>query len=92
MLLTYELSGWYVSRRTYSGQEIIKALQKWNFQPVNQTGSHVKLRYTDPNTKAVRVVIVPLHNELATGTLWSIANQAGANDFQEFLDAIDDLL
>jgi len=37
-------------------------------------------------------VSVPLHDELATGTLKSIAEQAGADDFQAFLDAIEDLL
>jgi len=39
-----------------------------------------------------RTVSVPLHDELATGTLKSIAEQAGADDFQAFLDAIEDLL
>ena len=38
---------------------------------VSQKGSHRK--YTDGN----HVVIVPMHNELARGTLKSILNQAG---------------
>jgi hypothetical protein len=37
-------------------------------------------------------VTVPLHDEIATGTLRGIAEQAGADDFQAFLNAIDDLL
>jgi len=78
-----------VTRGTYSGGEIIKALGKWGFRRVDQTGSHVKLKYVDPNTGEVRYVTVPLHDELATGTLRSIAEQAGANDFQEFLDEMD---
>jgi predicted RNA binding protein YcfA (HicA-like mRNA interferase family) len=81
-----------VSRRTYSGQDIIKALEKWRFQKVSQRGSHVKLKFKDKNTGEVRTVIVPLHDELATGTLKDIAEQAGAHDFQEFLDAIEDLV
>lgn len=78
--------------RPYSGQELIKALGKWGFKRVGQTGDHVKLRYIDPNTGEKRTVIVPLHDEVSTGTLRSIADQAGADDFQEFLDAIDDLI
>lgn len=81
-----------MARRTYSGTEVVKALGKWRFRKVDQTGSHVKLRYQDPNTGEKRTVSVPLHDELATGTLKSIAEQAGAEDFQEFLDAIDQLV
>jgi predicted RNA binding protein YcfA (HicA-like mRNA interferase family) len=39
---------------------------------VSQRGSHVKLRRDDG-----RVVIVPMHAELARGTLRSILRQAG---------------
>jgi predicted RNA binding protein YcfA (HicA-like mRNA interferase family) len=81
-----------VTRRTYSGEEIIKALDKWDFDRIDQTGSHVKLRYVNPDTGEVRNVTVPLHDELSTDTLRSIADQAGAKDFQAFLDAIDDLI
>lgn len=82
-----------MSRRTYSGDEIINALGKWGYKPVpGGKGSHTKLRYIDPNTGEKRTVIVPNHDELATGTLREIAEQAGANDFQKFLDAIDDLV
>lgn len=79
-------------RRTYSGEDIIKALGNWRFQTVDQTGSHVKLRYQHPETGEVRIVTVPLHDELATGTLREIADQAGADDFQAFLAAIDEIL
>jgi predicted RNA binding protein YcfA (HicA-like mRNA interferase family) len=81
-----------VSRRTYSGQEIIRALGKWGYKRIDQTGSHVKLRYIHPDTGEKRTVSVPLHDELATGTLRSIANQAGADDFQKFLDEMDKLV
>lgn len=81
-----------MTRRTYSGEEIIKALSKWQFRRVDQTGSHVKLRYKHPDTDEVRTVTVPLHDELDTGTLSGIAEQAGAKDFQNFLDAIEDLV
>ena len=81
-----------VSRGTYSGQDIIKALGNWRFKKVDQTGDHVKLRYIDPNTGKKLTVIVPLHDELDTGTLKSIAEQAGADDFQKFLDEMDKMI
>jgi predicted RNA binding protein YcfA (HicA-like mRNA interferase family) len=81
-----------MARRTYSGDVIIKALGEWRFRRVDRTGSHVKPRYQDPNTGEKRTESVPLHDELATGTLKSITEQAGAEDFQAFLDAIDDLV
>ncbi|MCU4744794.1 type II toxin-antitoxin system HicA family toxin [Halobacteria archaeon AArc-m2/3/4] len=81
-----------MSRGTYSGRDIIKALGNWDFRRVDQTGSHVKLEYVDPNTNEKRYVIVPLHDELDTGTLRSIAEQAGANDFQSFLDEMDKMI
>lgn len=81
-----------MSRGTYSGRDIIKALGNWNFRQVGQQGDHVKLRYIDPNTGEKRTVIVPLHDELDTGTLRSIADQAGADDFQAFLDEMDRMI
>jgi predicted RNA binding protein YcfA (HicA-like mRNA interferase family) len=81
-----------VSRRTYSGKEIVKALDKWGYRRVDQSGSHVKLRYIHPDTGERRTVIVPMHDEIATGTLRAIADQCEAKDFQKFLDAIEDLL
>jgi predicted RNA binding protein YcfA (HicA-like mRNA interferase family) len=55
-----------------SGQEVVDALQRASFLSVGQKGSHVKLRDRDG-----RIVIVPLHRELARGTLSSILRQAG---------------
>lgn len=81
-----------MARGTYSAEEIVKALGKWNFRRVDQTGSHIKLRYQHPETGEKRTVMVPNHDEIATGTLRNIADQAGAEDFQAFLDAIDELI
>lgn len=78
--------------RPYSGQELVKALGKWGYHRIDQTGDHVKLRYVHPDTGEKRTVIVPLHDEVSTGTLKSIAEQAGAKDFQAFLKAIDELV
>jgi predicted RNA binding protein YcfA (HicA-like mRNA interferase family) len=55
-----------------SGAEAIRALQRAGFQRVSQRGSHVKLR--EPGG---RTAIVPLHRELAPGTLQSVLKQAG---------------
>ncbi|MGH9090440.1 MAG: type II toxin-antitoxin system HicA family toxin [Acidimicrobiales bacterium] len=53
------------------GADVIAALAKVGFVQVSQRGSHVKLR------GGGRTVIVPMHRELATGTLRSILRQAG---------------
>lgn len=55
-----------------SGAQVVAALRKGGFEQVSQRGSHVKLRAADG-----RVVIVPMHRELATGTLRSIIRQSG---------------
>ncbi|WP_435126853.1 type II toxin-antitoxin system HicA family toxin [Halobaculum sp. D14] len=53
-------------------------------------GDHAQLSYEHPsNDSDQRRVTVPLHDELRTGTLRSIAKQAGANDFDAFCDWID---
>ena len=54
-----------------SGAEVVKALGKLGFEVVSTRGSHCKLR------SGSAVAIVPLHKELAAGTLASILRQAG---------------
>jgi predicted RNA binding protein YcfA (HicA-like mRNA interferase family) len=54
-----------------SGAEQQKALEKAGFKKASQKGSHLKLKHPDG-----RVVIVPMHKELATGTQRSILRQA----------------
>ncbi len=53
-----------------SGAAVVIALTKVGYEQVSQRGSHVKLR------RDGRTVIVPLHRELAPGTLRSILRQA----------------
>ncbi|MDA8359601.1 MAG: type II toxin-antitoxin system HicA family toxin [Actinomycetota bacterium] len=48
----------------------LAALAEVGYEEVSQRGSHVKLRRDE------RTVIVPLHRELAPGTLRSILRQA----------------
>ena len=52
-----------------SGGERIKTLQKAGFLVVRQKGSHVSLQKANHNT------VVPLHEELAKGTLLGILKQ-----------------
>lgn len=52
-------------------EQIIKGLEGNGFQFVKQRGSHRKYR------KGGRTVIVPMHYEVAKGTLLSILEQAG---------------
>ncbi|EMA04672.1 type II toxin-antitoxin system HicA family toxin [Haloferax denitrificans] len=79
-----------MSRRTYSGREVVKALRKMRYRPAGRTGSHVRLVYEHPDGETRRVT-VPMHKELAPGTLRKIAEQAGAKDFDRFCEWIDEL-
>jgi len=49
-----------------SGEELIRLLFKAGFQKVRQKGSHVSLKKGEFKT------VVPLHDELARGTLLGI--------------------
>jgi len=65
-----------------SGREIIKALTKIGFTVVGRKGSHVRLKRR--RGEEVLIVVVPIHSELARGTLRSILKQANLT--------VDDLL
>lgn len=56
-----------------SGKKAIKVFEKLGFKVVRQKGSHVVLRQED------RGCVIPLHKELAVGTLRSAIKQAGIN-------------
>ena len=62
-------------------QKIITTLCKFGFKKTSQKGSHVK--YTKSGNPA-KVVIIPMHYEIAKGTLKSILEQAGIS-LEEFL-------
>lgn len=63
-----------------SGLKIKKALLKEGFEEESQSGSHVKLF----NSVTNKIVIIPMHKELAKGTLLSIISQSGIGR-EEFL-------
>ena len=58
-----------------SGAELIRALQKAGFVVLRQKGSHVSLEKVDPNGPFR--TIVPMHREIARGTLHDILKQSG---------------
>lgn len=54
-----------------SGKRLIRTLEKAGFHVVRQKGSHVSIQKGDYQT------VVPLHDELADGTLLGILKQCG---------------
>jgi predicted RNA binding protein YcfA (HicA-like mRNA interferase family) len=54
-----------------SGKELIALLEKNGFKVLRQKGSHVSLQ------KGTAKTVVPLHDELAKGTLLGIMKQCG---------------
>jgi predicted RNA binding protein YcfA (HicA-like mRNA interferase family) len=68
-----------------SGAQAIRALEKLGFAQVRQRGSHVVLKQSD--TTASKGCVVPLHSELATGTLRGILKQAGVS-IERFVEKI----
>ena len=68
--------------KTFSGKQIIKILSKeFGFSSISQKGSHVKLKKVAAGCEIV--TIVPLHKELARGTLGGVLELAQI-DIREF--------
>ena len=81
-----------MSRGTFSGREVVKVMVNSGiYEWIRTNGDHAILRWEPPDDHGsdARTVPVPLHDELSTGTLRSIGEQAGMNDFQEFVQWID---
>lgn len=66
--------------RRVSGQEAIQALERLGFFQVRQKGSHVILKKRTPEGDIG--CVVPLHSELAIGTLRGIIRQAKITEEQ----------
>jgi predicted RNA binding protein YcfA (HicA-like mRNA interferase family) len=71
--------------RRVSGEEAIRALKRLGFQQVRQRGSHVILR--KETAQGSLGCVVPLHRELAIGTLRGILQQAKV-PVEEFVEKI----
>jgi predicted RNA binding protein YcfA (HicA-like mRNA interferase family) len=68
--------------KNISGEEVIRRLEKLGFYKVRQRGSHVVLK--KQTSEGEIVCVVPLHKELAIGTLRGILRQAKLT-IEEFL-------
>ncbi|MEW6755099.1 MAG: type II toxin-antitoxin system HicA family toxin [Candidatus Latescibacterota bacterium] len=68
-----------------SGQEIVNALCKQGFTFVRQKGSHAVLRKPTPTGHTI--CVVPMHGQVAAGTLTGILKQAGL-DRDAFLESL----
>ena len=60
--------------------KIIKVMKQLGFYKISQKGSHAK--YLSEETR--KIFIIPMHNEIAKGTLKSILEQADI-ELEEFL-------
>ena len=60
--------------KRYSAKEPIKILKKLGFSKISQRGSHLKMRGIIDGK--LQTVIIPMHKEIAVGTLSSILRQA----------------
>ncbi len=71
-----------VELKPVSGKAVVRTLERLGFVKVRQRGSHVVLKKIP---EAEIGCVVPLHRELAVGTLRGILKQAGVSP-QDFLD------
>lgn len=68
-----------------SGKRAIRVLEKLGFEQVHQRGSHVILIKKTSEGKVG--CVVPLHRELAIGTLRGILRQAGVSP-EQFMEEV----
>ncbi len=71
--------------RRVSGHDAIRALERLGFTQVRQRGSHVMLKKDTPDGSLG--CVVPLHRELAIGTLRGILRQARVT-VDEFMQSL----
>ena len=57
-----------------SGSEVVKILEKFDFQVHSQRGSHIKMRRVTETGK--ETLTIPNHKQLDTGTCRAILRQA----------------
>ncbi|HEX6109704.1 MAG TPA: type II toxin-antitoxin system HicA family toxin [Ktedonobacteraceae bacterium] len=67
-----------------SGEQVITVLQRFGFVVTRQRGSHIMLKKRISKEEEIGCV-VPLHRELAIGTLRSILRQARITP-EEFME------
>lgn len=63
--------------RNLDAQTLIRHLErKWSYEIVRQTGSHIRLRTTEPSSHAVTI---PNHAPIKPGTLASVLKDIAAH-------------
>ena len=62
--------------RRLRARDLLRALGAFGFEVVSTRGSHAKLRRFAPDGSA-QILTIPVHKELASGTLRAIFRQAG---------------
>lgn len=67
--------------RDVNGVEAVRALKRFGFVQIRQTGSHLILR------KNERTVVVPQHKPIKPGTLKGVIEQAGLT-LEEFIEEL----
>ena len=74
-----------VKLKRVSGREAVRALERLGFSQVRQRGSHVVLKKVTPEGEVG--CVVPMHDELAVGTLHGVLRQAkvAPDEFMEKL-------
>ena len=72
--------------RPVSGETTIRILKRFGFVQIRQRGSHVILKRQTPDGELG--CVVPLHQELAIGTLRGILRQAGITP-EEFMKNLE---
>ena len=68
-----------------SGEETIEVLKRLGFERIRQRGSHVVLK--KESNEGVIGCVVPLHRELAAGTLRGVLRQAKVTP-DEFMEKL----
>ena len=61
--------------RRLSARDVLRILRSFGFEVVATRGSHAKLRRERPNAPP-QILTIPLHKQLAPGTLRAIYRQA----------------
>lgn len=61
--------------RRLSAREVLRALQAFDFEVVATRGSHAKLR-REVRGAGAQILTVPIHKQIAPGTLRAIFRQA----------------
>lgn len=66
----------------FSGREVIKKFKKLGYEPVRQTGSHVRLKHNFDERNFLPLT-VPLHKEIGVGLLERLIKDVriGIDDF-----------